>query len=46
MLDLIDADTGRLAWRATAKKRVTGKDVTEAKLTRLLRDMTKALPTQ
>lgn len=46
VLDLIDADTGRLAWRATSKKRVTGKDVTEAKLTRLLRNMTKALPAQ
>ncbi|WP_283419964.1 DUF4136 domain-containing protein [Sphingopyxis sp. Geo48] len=46
VLDLIERETGRLVWRATSKKRVTGKDVSEAKLTVLLRDMTKALPTQ
>lgn len=46
VLDLIERETGRLVWRATSKKRVTGKDVSEAKLTALLRDMTKALPTQ
>lgn len=46
VLDLVERTTGRLAWRATSKKRVTGKDVTEAKLTTLLREMTKALPTQ
>lgn len=46
VLDLVERATGRLVWRATSKKRVTGKDVSEAKLTALLRDMTKALPTQ
>lgn len=44
VLDLVERTTGRLAWRATSKKRVTGKDVSEAKLTALLGEMTKALP--
>lgn len=44
VLDLIERDTGRLVWRATSKKRVTGKDVSDKKLTALLREMTKSLP--
>ena len=46
VLDLVERATGRLAWRATSKKRVTGKDVLEVKLTALLREMTKDLPSQ
>lgn len=46
VLDMVERATGRLVWRATSKKRVTGKDVSEEKLTGLLREMTKALPTQ
>ena len=34
----------RLVWRATSEKQVTGKDVTQEKLTALLRQMTKSLP--
>ena len=44
VLDLTDRQTGRLVWRATSKKRVTGKDVSDKKLASLLREMTKALP--
>lgn len=44
VLDLIERETGRLVWRATSKKRVTGKDASEKKLTALLREMTKSLP--
>jgi len=44
VLDLIERASGRLVWRATSEKRVTGKDVTQAKLEGLLRKMTKSLP--
>ena len=44
VLDLTERQTGRLVWRATSKKRVTGKDVSDKKLASLLREMTKALP--
>ena len=44
MLDLIERESGRLVWRATSEKRVTGKDVSQEKLTALLRQMTKSLP--
>ena len=44
VLDLTERQTGRLVWRATSKKRVTGKDVSEKRLTSLLREMTKSLP--
>lgn len=44
VLDLIERQTGRMVWRATSKNRVTGKDVSEKKLTALLREMTKSLP--
>jgi hypothetical protein len=44
VLDLIERQSGRLVWRATSKKRVTGKDASEKKLTDLLREMTKSLP--
>jgi hypothetical protein len=43
-LDLTERATGRLVWRATSKKRVTGKDVSSKSLTALLREMTKSLP--
>lgn len=44
VLDLVERETGRLVWRATSEKRVTGKDVTQEKLEALLRKMTKSLP--
>lgn len=44
ILDLTERQTGRLVWRATSKKRVTGKDVSDKRLSVLLREMTKALP--
>jgi len=44
VLDLTERKTGRLVWRATSKKRLTGKDVTDKSLTGLLREMTKSLP--
>ncbi len=44
VLDLTERATGRLVWRATSKKRVTGKDVSNKNLTALLREMTKSLP--
>jgi hypothetical protein len=34
VLDLTERKTGRLVWRATSKKRVTGKDVTDKSLAR------------
>lgn len=46
VLDLIERASGRLVWRATSEKRVTGKDVTQEMLTKLLNQMTKSLPTQ
>jgi len=44
VLDLTERQTGRLVWRATSKKRVTGKDVSDKKLAALLQQMTKSLP--
>jgi hypothetical protein len=44
VLDLTERRTGRLVWRATSKKRVTGKDVSDKSLSALLREMTKSLP--
>jgi len=44
VLDLIERESGRLVWRATSEKRVSGKDVSQEKLTALLRQMTKSLP--
>ena len=44
VLDLVERRTGRLVWRATSKKRVTGKDASEKTLTKLLLAMTKSLP--
>ena len=44
VLDLTERKTGRLVWRATSKKRVTGKDVSDKRLSALLREMTKSLP--
>jgi hypothetical protein len=46
ILDLTERQTGRLVWRATSKKRVTGKDVSDKRLSALLGEMTKALPEQ
>ena len=44
VLDLTERQTGRLVWRASSKKRVTGKDVSDKRLTSLLREMTRSLP--
>ena len=44
VLDLIERASGRLVWRATSEKRVTGKDVSQEKLVALLRQMTRSLP--
>ena len=44
VFDLIERESGRLVWRATSEKRVTGKDVSQEKLVALLRKMTKSLP--
>lgn len=44
VLDLIERESGRLVWRATSEKRVTGKDVSQEKLVALLQRMTKSLP--
>jgi len=44
VLDLVERESGRLVWRATSEKRVTGKDVSQEKLAALLRQMTKSLP--
>lgn len=46
VLDMIERRSGRLVWRATSEKRVTDKDVTQEKLARLLKGMTKSLPAQ
>ena len=46
VLDLVEARTGRLVWRATSEKRVAAKDVTPEKLGALLGKMTKSLPPQ
>ena len=46
VLDLTERQTGRLIWRATSKKRVTGKDVSDKRLSALLHEMTKPLPAQ
>ena len=46
VLDLTERRTGRLVLRATSKKRVTGKDVSDKRLSALLKEMTKSLPAQ
>ena len=44
VLDFIERESGRLVWRATSEKQITGTDVTQDKLAALLRQMTKSLP--
>jgi predicted small secreted protein len=44
MLDLVQAGTGKLVWRATSNKRVDRSDATEAGLNAIVADMTKTLP--
>jgi hypothetical protein len=46
VLDLIERESGRLVWRATSEKRITGKDVSQEKLTALVRKMTRSLPSK
>ncbi len=44
MLDLVDAASGKLAWRATSQKRVDEKDGTQDGLNAMVADMIKTLP--
>lgn len=44
MLDLVDAASGKLAWRATSQKRVDEKDGTQDGLNAIVADMVKTLP--
>ncbi|HEY0649579.1 DUF4136 domain-containing protein [Phenylobacterium sp.] len=44
VIDIIERDTGRLVWRAASKKKVTEKDITQAKINAVVADMTKTLP--
>lgn len=44
MLDLADAASGKLAWRATSQKRVDQKDGTQDGLNAIVADMVKTLP--
>jgi hypothetical protein len=44
VLDLIERRSGRHVWRATSEKRVGGRDVSQQKLSALLRKMTRSLP--
>jgi hypothetical protein len=46
VLDLTERSTGRLVWRATSRKRLTGRDVSDRRLATLLREMTRSLPAQ
>lgn len=44
MLDLVDAASGKLAWRATSQKRVDEKDATQDGLNAIVAAMVKTLP--
>lgn len=44
VIDIVDARDGRLLWRAASEKRVTQKDATQARLDKVVADMTKSLP--
>jgi hypothetical protein len=44
MLDLADAASGKLAWRATSQKRIDQKDGTQDGLNAIIADMVKTLP--
>jgi hypothetical protein len=44
VLDLVERESGRLVLRATSEKRVTGQDVSQEVLAKLLNQMTKSLP--
>ena len=44
MLDLVDAGSGKLAWRGTSQKRVDTKDADQAQLNAILLDLTKDMP--
>lgn len=46
VLDLIERRTGRLVYRATSEKDVTGKDVQPGRLDSALKELTKSLPSQ
>jgi hypothetical protein len=44
VLDLIEARSGRLVYRATSDKKLSAKDSTQQALDKLLASMTKGLP--
>ena len=44
MLDLVDRNSGKLAWRATSQKRLDDKDADQAKVNAVVADMVKSLP--
>lgn len=44
VIDIVERQTGRLVWRAASKKKVSEKDVTQAKINAVVADMTKSLP--
>ncbi len=44
MLDIVDAASGKLAWRGVSQKRVDAKDADQAQLNAVLIDLTKSLP--
>jgi hypothetical protein len=46
VLDLIERQTGRLVYRATSEKDISSKDIEPERLSSLLKDMTKPLPSQ
>jgi hypothetical protein len=45
VIDIVDADSGKLVWRAASKKKVSGKDASQDKLNAVVADMMKTLPT-
>lgn len=44
ILDLAEASTGQLVWRASSDKRVKPSDVSQSKLNSVIKKMTKSLP--
>jgi len=44
VIDILDARTGKLVYRAASEKKVTEKDATQANLNKLVAQMTKSLP--
>ena len=44
VIDILDASTGQLVWRAASERKVSAKDATQARINRMVADMTKTLP--